>query len=440
MLSKFKYLKNHQGFIRYFKNTSWMMLEQVLRIFSGLFVGIWIARYLGPEKFGLLSYVLAFTAIFGSIAKLGLDSIVVRELVNTPEKCNIILGTSFWIKMVGAFFVISLTIIILQFTSNDVTTKIYIFIITIGLIFQSFEIIEFYFQSQVLGRIISICKITQLSLSSLIKVFLVVNEAELFYFVLATLFDIFILAISYCIAYLINQKRNLFNIFDWAIAKLLLKDSWPLVFSAFVVMIYMRIDQIMIKEILSEYHSGIYSSSVRLSEAWYFIPTVIASSIFPAIIKYKNLSEDIFYEKFQYFLDLLVYIGLSIAGFIIIYNIHIIKLTFGDRYAESSSVLAIHAVGGVFVSLAVAQGKFWVTYNLQKQLLFITASCAILNIIFNYFFIQRNGIDGAAFATVISYFLGAFVLPYFVPSARKMLFHSYSSFNFIRVIKCLIKK
>lgn len=76
MLTKLTALKNHAGFIRYFKNTCWMMGEQFLRIIAGVFVGIWVARYLGPEQFGLFSYVLAFTAIFGGIAKLGLNGIV----------------------------------------------------------------------------------------------------------------------------------------------------------------------------------------------------------------------------------------------------------------------------------------------------------------------------------------------------------------------------
>lgn len=118
MLIKIRGLFHHQGFIRYFKNTSWMMAEQLLRIIAGLFVGIWVARYLGPQQFGLFSYALAFTAIFGGIAKLGLDGIVVRELVNYPEKRDAYLGTAFWLKVIGAFIVMGLMATIVPFTSN----------------------------------------------------------------------------------------------------------------------------------------------------------------------------------------------------------------------------------------------------------------------------------------------------------------------------------
>ena len=115
--------------MRYFKNTSWMMGAQLLRMVAGLLVGIWVARYLGPEQFGAFSYVLAFTSIVVSLAKLGLDNILIRELINHPEQYNNYLGTAFWLKLIGAIFVIILLAFIPPFTSNDTTTNFYIFII-----------------------------------------------------------------------------------------------------------------------------------------------------------------------------------------------------------------------------------------------------------------------------------------------------------------------
>lgn len=275
MLNKIFALKNHAGFMRYFKNTSWMMAEQFLRIITGLLVGIWVARYLGPEQFGLFSYVLAFATIFGGIAKLGLDGILVRELVNYPEKRDVYLGTAFWLKVIGAFIVMGLMAAIVPFTSNDATTNLFIFIIATGLLFQSFEVVEFYFQSQVLAKIVSICKVIQLALSSIIKIYLVLTEAELIWFVLVTAFDALSLAISFFIAYQLRKNPFFYKSFDFNVAKQLLKNSWLLIFSAIVVMIYMRIDQIMIKEMLGEHEVGIYSAAVRLSEAFYFIPMLI---------------------------------------------------------------------------------------------------------------------------------------------------------------------
>ncbi|MCI5114999.1 MAG: flippase, partial [Candidatus Electrothrix sp. AX1] len=176
-----------------------MMGEYLLRMIAGLFVGVWVARYLGPEQFGIFSYVIAFTALFSSIAKLGLDEIVVRELVNHPEKKDVYLGTAFWMKVVGAIVTISLIALTLPWTSNDKTTNLYIFIIASGLIFQSFEVVAFYFQSQVLAKFISFCKLTQLTVSSLVKIYLVLTGAELVWFIWVVLFDQITLAITYIV-------------------------------------------------------------------------------------------------------------------------------------------------------------------------------------------------------------------------------------------------
>jgi O-antigen/teichoic acid export membrane protein len=94
--------------MRYFANTSWLFGEKILRMIVGLFVGIWVARYLGPEQFGLLSYAQSFVGLFTAIATLGLDGIVVRELVKDPSRRDELIGTAFWLKFIRdvRFFVI----------------------------------------------------------------------------------------------------------------------------------------------------------------------------------------------------------------------------------------------------------------------------------------------------------------------------------------------
>lgn len=398
-------LKNHQGFRRYAANTSWMMAEQMLRIIAGLLVGIWVARYLGPQQFGLFSYVLAFTAIFGGIAKLGLDGIMVRELVNHPEKRDTYLGTAFWLKILGAFIVMGLMAAIVPFTSNDATTNLFIFIIAAGLVFQSFEVVEFYFQSQVLAKIVSICKVIQLALSSMIKIYLVLTEAELFWFVLVTAFDALSLAVSYFIAYQLRKNPAFYKHFDLSIAKQLLKDSWPLIFSAIVVSIYMRIDQIMIKEMLGEYEVGIYSAAVRLSEAFYFIPMLITASLFPAILNAKNQSEELYKQRLQRLYTFMVWFAITIALPMTFLSDWLILLLFGQAYQEAGQVLMIHIWAAVFVFLGVSFGKYLLAENLTKIAFQRTLLGAVSNVLLNLWLIPIYGVAGAAMATLLAQFI-----------------------------------
>ena len=166
MITKFKSLLKHKGFIKYFKNTSWVLIEKIIRFTVGLFVGVWVARYLGPERFGLLSYAQSFVGLFTVIASLGLDGIVVRELVKNNNLNDEIIGTAFWLKLIAAFGVLLLLAIAINFTSNDTYTNILIFIIASATIFQSFNVVDFYFQSKVMSKFVVYANITSLFISS----------------------------------------------------------------------------------------------------------------------------------------------------------------------------------------------------------------------------------------------------------------------------------
>ena len=420
-------IKEHTGFIRYLKNTSWMMTEHSLRLVAGLFVGIWVARYLGPEQFGLFSYVLAFTAIFGGIAKLGLDGIMVRELVNHPEKRDYYLGTAFWLKILGALLVMVLLASIVPFTSNDSVTNSFIFIISAGLLFQSFEVVEFYFQSQVLAKIISICKVVQLALSSIIKIYLVLSEAELTHFVLVTAFDALSLAASYAIAYKLQKNQAFYIKIDLNIAKQLLKDSWPLICSSIFVMIYMRIDQIMIKEMLGEYEVGIYSAAVRLSEVWYFIPGIISASLFPAILNVKNNQRE-YERRILNLLKLVFLISFLIFIVILFLSKPIVVFLFGFEYIESAEILSVHIVGLVFAFSGIASSKWFLSENLQIYTFKRTVIGAIVNVILNYLMIPVWGVIGASYATVISQILASYLINATSERTRNLFFIQTKAF------------
>jgi len=406
-------LREHTGFIRYFKNTSWMMAEHSLRLVAGLFVGIWVARYLGPEQFGVFSYVLAFTAIFGGIAKLGLDGIVVRELVNHPEKRDIFLGTAFWLKFVGAIFVMGTMAAIVPFTSNDSVTNSLIFIISAGLLFQSFEVVDFYFQSQVLAKISSICKVIQLALSSIIKIYLVLAEAELTHFVLVTAFDAFSLALSYAIAYKLQKNQAFYNKFDLNVAKSLLKDSWPLFFALICSMLYMKTDQLVIEYYLGFEMLGYYSAALRFYEAWLIIPIVISVSLMPLILNKKNKGERDYLILLSNVYSFLIYLSLAFSLFMLAFGNLVIKYTYGLSYSSMSSSMIILAFVAPVAAIGSMSVRVLIAENLQRYILYRSLIGLVLNLILNFMLIPKFGIEGAATSTLISMFIAHYLVNYF---------------------------
>lgn len=429
-------LFNNREFKLYAKNTIWMFLEQILRMIAGLFVGIWVARYLGPSQFGIFSYALAFTAIFSGIAKLGLDGIVIRELVKYPEKKDIYLGTAFWLKVIGGIITFGVMIIATKLTSNDLITNVYILIIASGIIFQSFEVIDFYFQSKVLSKFVSICKMIQLLLSSILKIYLVLSGAGLLWFVLVSLFDQISLAISLWLAYRSQKIGSFFRSFDLITGVGLLKDSWPLILSSLMVMIYMRVDQVMIKEMLGEREVGLYSAALKLSEVWYFVPMIITSSLFPAILSAKKQSQDLYYMRLQQLYDMLTLMSISIAVSMTFLSDWIVSLLYGAQFDRAGSVLMIHIWSGVFVFLGVARSCWVLSENLQMYSFIYLLVGLVVNIICNFMFIPIYGINGAALATLLAQCFGTLVAPFFL---KKMRISFYMMINSLNLFSSIIR-
>ena len=387
------------------------MGEQLLRMVAGLLVGVWVARYLGPEQFGAFSYVLAFTSIVVSLAKLGLDNILIRELINHPEQYNNYLGTAFWLKLIGAMFVIILLAFILPLTSNDTTTNFYIFIISLGLIFQSTEVIGFYFESQVLAKIISICKIIQLTLSSLLKIYLLLMQADLIWFVIVTLFDMVSLAISYLIAYHFSKRTYFYLYFNKNLAFKLLKNAWPLIISTILVSVYMRIDQIMIKEILGEYAVGIYSAAIKISECWYCIPILVSSSLFPAIMNAKKISNTLYLQRLQQLYIMMIWIAISIAIIVTLLNEQIVHFLYGTQYETARFILILHIWTNVFVFIGIIGSKWILSENLQIYANYFLIIGILVNFSLNLILIPAYGIIGSAISILISQIVSSYIAP-----------------------------
>jgi len=421
--------------MKYFKNTSWLFAEKILRMVVGLFVGIWVARYLGPEQFGLFSYAQSFVGLFAAFATLGLDGIVVRELVKDESRRDSLLGTAFRLKLIGALLVLIALAMAVKLSHQDSLTTLLIFIVASATVFQSFNVIDFYFQSKVLSKYIAYANIVSLLISSLVKIALVLNEAPLLYFAYVVLFDSFILACGFLSVYRYKKFFTSQWQFDAKVALSLLKDSWPLILSGLVVSVYMKIDQIMIKEMLNTEAAGQYAAAVRLSEAWYFIPMVVASSLFPAIINAKKQSEGLYYARLQKLYDLMVWMAIAIALPMTFLSDWVVGLLYGGQYDQAGSVLTIHIWAGVFVFLGVAFSKYLTNENLTKKMFSRTLLGALINVALNFILIPEYGINGAAMATLLGQLAANYGYDFFDKSFYGQLKMKTKSFFPIHILK-----
>lgn len=422
-------LAAHGGFRRYFANTSWMFGEQILRMAAGLLVGIWVVRYLGPEQFGIYSYALAFTGLFGVVARLGLDGVVVRDLVQAPEQRDAILGTAFWLKLLGAGLALTLIGAATFVSGNDATTNLYIFIIASGIVLQAFEVVEFYFQARVLSKFISMSRFIQLLASSLFKIYLVLTGKPLVWFVFSTVVDQVSLAITSVLVYRYQKAGSFFRTFDRSIARRMLADSWPLIFTGLVVTIYMRIDQVMIKEMMTERDVGLYASALKISEIWYFVPTLISTSLFPAILNAKKASAELYARRLRQLMSFTLWLSAAVAVPLSLFSDAVVVGLFGEPFRSAGTILLVHCWTGIFVSLGVTSGRWYLSENLQKYSFYRTFLGALVNVGLNFVLIPLWGTTGAAVSTIVAQVMAAFLFDALSSRTRPLFWLKVNSFT-----------
>jgi PST family polysaccharide transporter len=391
------------------RNISWLFFDRIFRMGMGLIIGAWVARYLGPSEYGTFSYLLAIVGIFTPFATLGLESMVVKELVDSPQRTASIMSTAFTMRFMAGLLSFAVCVGIFFFLKQAELRVFYIgIILALTLVSQALVSIELYYQSQVASKAAVIAQSIAYILMNVLKVVLILMKADLLAFAVVTTLEMTLGGLFMLASYKkMTSLRFTFSI-DRILARRLLTKGWPLIFSGFMIMIYMRIDQIMLSEMVNDHEVGTYSAALKLSEIWYIIPAIICNSFFPSIIEAKKISRKNYYRRMQKLFDLLFFISVAIAVFVALFSNLIIDVLYGDQYKDAALILAIHIWTAVFVFLGVGSSNFFIIENLQLKGLTRTILGALLNVILNLVLIPKFLAVGAAVATLISQFFSSY--------------------------------
>ena len=299
------------------------------------------------------------------------------------------------------------------------------FILSFTGVFQAFNVIDSYFQSQVRSKYIMQVQVLGNIVSALIKIVLIWLKMPLIAFVYAYLFDVLVLSTGYYFTYQ-DKARNIFSWrFEGSLAAKLLSYSWPLIIAGIMVSLYMKIDQIMLQNMVNVREAGAYNTVAQLSEAWNFIPSVIVTSLFPAILNARRDDVSRYKKRIQNLYDLMVYLSLP-AAIVITFASPLIYKLYHPGYAYAAPVLSVHIWSGVFVFLGVASTQYLIAENLNKLTFIRTGFGAVVNIVLNLILIPKMGMMGAAIATLVAYASATFFI-LFIPQTYKqgiMMFRS----------------
>lgn len=405
-----------------FANSGWIVLDRVARIVLALGVSVALARGLGAERLGMLKYAIALVAICSSFANLGLYGIVVREFAKAPEDAEKTMGTASVLYFFGSLISFFLCIGVAFFSLGDAPgTFALMLILSLGVLFFTPRIYVMWFDAKVRSKYAIYAKGVPSLLSAAGVIIAALAGANIYVFAIIIVSDTVLAAVALTTLGVIRKDVPRKLKFDTARMKYLLGQSWPLIASRVAVLLYLKIDQVMIGEMLGATQVGIYAVAAEVSEVWYFIPAALATSAFAGMIKLLDTDLVEYAKRRQDLLDMMVLIAGVIIVFIVIVAGPAMDLLYGDEYQASANILRVHIFASPFIFMGYVLSKTIIAEGYLKFSLIRHIFGAVVNIGLNLLLIPRMGLIGAAWATVISYACGGYLACAFHKDARRML-------------------
>ena len=400
------------------KNASWIIGGKIIQMGMNLIVNVLVARYLGPTEFGFISYAGAYTAFFSSICTLGIDSVIVKELIDNSKKEGEVLGTSLFLRLLSSTFS-TLTImgIAMVVDAGQPVTQLVVILSSLSCIFQVFDTFTYWFQARLQSKVTTIATILAVIITSGYKVILLIAGMPVTYFAVALSIDYICLAIFFYISYKKYGGGKLSISLGYA--KSILKKSYHFILPGLMVSVYAQTDKLMLKHMISDAEIGYYSTAVSLCSAWTFVLSAIIVSLTPSIMESFDRDRLEFDRKNKFLYSIVFYVSIVVAiGFTIFADL-IIYLMYGVAYAPAAAPLRIITWYTAFSYLGVARNPWIVCMNRQKYLKYIYVSAAVLNVILNLIFIPWLGAVGAAIASLAAQILTSMVIPCFIKEMRE---------------------
>jgi O-antigen/teichoic acid export membrane protein len=417
MLTKFKFIEENipPGLRKILSSVSWLLSERILNMLLSLFVGIYTVRYLGSEDYGRLSYGISYVGLFGAIASLGLNQIIVRNLVRDEASTTQIMGTTFFLRLLSGIVTIALIGSSIPFFSSDPQVRWLVVIIACASLFDVVEVLEYWFLAKVLSAPYSMVKSIQIIASSLCKLLAIALKMPLMVFAWLIVLDLAFKAVAMFWLYFKHEQSPFRWSFNRAMAAEIFKDAWPLILSGLTITVYMRGDQIMLGNMVGNKAVGNYAAAARFAEVWYFIPWALCTSVFPSIVRARERSEKEYYGKLQQLYDGVAWLALAIAVVMTFAATPLTTIFLGEQYPEAGAILAVYVWSGPFVFLGVALSQWLAAENYTKFSFVTTSLGALTNVLLNLYLIPLYQGVGAAIATVISYAIASHFACFFFP-------------------------
>lgn len=395
-----------------------------------------IARSMGPAALGMFGYAQAIVGVAASVSVLGVDGILTRDLLFNKDKTKELLEATSFLRLLGGLFAILLILLIALF-EIDSQQKVLLIILSVTLVITPYQTIEAYNVANAQSKANTTAQAMSSTVSFAFKSISILYFNSIILFTLCFILESFLYVSFLKRTFFLQMKSKLRMSYNGPLISKIFKQSLPLLLSALMVAVYMRVDQLMISAMLTKEQLGFYSAATKISEVVYFIPAAVSMAFYPEIISAKKTSDTLYIERVQQLHDVLIAISFAISCAVSITATPLISVMYGIEYAASVPVLAIHVWSSVFVFLGVASSRWLITENLQHYVLNRTILGCAVKVILNFYFIPQYGIVGAAWATIVSqafasylgYIFSSKTHPIFIIQTKALFGHFFKSFQ-----------
>ena len=326
---------------RVFKNAGWIIGCKIIQSLISLVIGLITARYLGPSNYGVISYVSSVVAFALPIMQLGLNQTLVKEFVKSPEREGEILGTALFINILSSFFCMAGSISFITIANaGEKETIIVCVLYSLTLLFQATEMTQYWFQSKLLSKYSSLASLGAYVVVAIYKIFLLVTQKSIIWFALSNVLDYFLISIILIIIYikLGNQKLTI----SLRVGREMLSRSKYYIIPSLMVMIFQHTDRIMLKLMMNETETGLYSAAITCIGISGFVFAAVIDSARPTILEVKDKNSELYEKRVTQLYSIITFMSLSQSIVMTVLAKPLVYLLFGNEYLKSAGILLFH--------------------------------------------------------------------------------------------------
>jgi len=404
---------------KFIRNAGWIVIGKALQMILSFVIMTVTARYLGPDDYGMINYVDSYIAFFASLCTLGMENIIVKELIQREDSQGTVLGTVMVLQTVSSLMSVAVLVALVNLVNGgDRAYAVIAALYGAGLLFRGAETLQYWYQAKLLSKVYSIAGLIAYAIMSLYRIYLLAGGKSVEWFAFSMTVDAIVLAAILLICYKRDHGPAL--LFSWTLGKKLLKQSSHFIIAGLMISVYWQFDKIMIRHMVGEAGVGYYAAASRICSIWAFLLSAVIDSARPVLFELiKNRQIEEFESRLRLLYSFIIYVSVGVSVILTVFAPQIIMILYGKEYLPGVSILRILTWGTAFSYLGTARNIWALSAGCERFEKHMALLGTMGNIILNLMLIPLMGVPGAAVATLVTQIFVNYIVMFLIGPLRK---------------------